>query len=147
MYELYEWLDEYVYYYLVIIVITFFVSWICSSISEIEIDEKKSNLIGTIGNVIYALTITSRIVVILLYIVYGIPIGMDNRIKYYNQQYIYSITDFDTSAPEGVYIVKKYKSIEDFKEYKAYGENAGYTLYKVDESNRSAIEVTYKKVR
>ena len=147
MYELYEWLDEYVYYYLVIIVITFFVSWICSSISEIEIDEKKSNLIGTIGNVIYALTITSMIVVILLYIVYGIPIGMDNRMKYYNQQYIYSITDFDTSASEGVYIVKKYKSIEDFKEYKAYGEDAGYTLYKVDESNRSAIEVTYKKVR
>lgn len=147
MYELYKWIDEYVYYYLIIIVITYFISYICSSIGEIEIDEKKSNLIGTIGNVIYTLTVTSMIGVILLYIVYGIPIGMENRTKYYNQQYIYSITDFDTSAPEGVYIVKKYKSIEDFKEYKAYGENAGYTLYKVDESNRSAIEVTYKKVR
>lgn len=68
------------------------------------------------------------------------------------QQYIYSITDFDTSAPEGVYVVKKYKSIEDVKEYKVYGENAGYTLYKVDESNRSSdesnrssVEVTFRK--
>lgn len=71
--------------------------------------------------------------------------GMENRTKYYNQQYIHSITDFDTSAPEGVYVVKKYKNIEDFKEYKSYGENAGYTLYKVDESNRSSIEVTFRK--
>lgn len=144
MYELYEWLDEYVYYYLIIIVITFFVSWICSSISEIEIDEKKSNLIGTIGNVIYALTITSMIVVILLYIVYGIPIGMDNRTKYYNQQYIYSITDFDRTAPAGMYTVKRYKNMEDFKCYKAYGEDAGYTLYKVDNKG-SVVEVTFKK--
>lgn len=144
MYELYKWIDEYVYYYLIIIVITYFISYICSSIGEIEIDEKKSNLIGTIGNVIYTLTVTSMIGVILLYIVYGIPIGMENRTKYYNQQYIYSITDFDTSAPEGVYIVKKYKSIEDFKEYKAYGENAGYTLYKVDNKG-SVVEVTFKK--
>lgn len=145
MYELFKWIDEYVYYYLFIIVMTFFISCICSSISEVEIDEKKSNIIGTIGNIIYALTITSMIVVMLLYIVYGIPMGMENRTKYYNQQYIHSITDFDTSAPEGVYVVKKYKNIEDFKEYKSYGENAGYTLYKVDESNRSSIEVTFRK--
>ena len=145
MYELFKWIDGYVYYYLFIIVMTFFISCICSSISEVEIDEKKSNIIGTIGNIIYALTITSMIVVMLLYIVYGIPMGMENRTKYYNQQYIHSITDFDTSDPEGVYVVKKYKNIEDFKEYKSYGENAGYTLYKVDESNRSSIEVTFRK--
>lgn len=40
MYELYKWIDEYVYYYLIITVITFFIFYICSSISEIEIDEK-----------------------------------------------------------------------------------------------------------
>ena len=82
MYELFKWIDEYVYYYLFIIVMTFFISCICSSISEVEIDEKKSNIIGTIGNIIYALTITSMIVVILLYIVYGIPMGIENRTKY-----------------------------------------------------------------
>lgn len=68
MYELYKWIDEYVYYYLIITVITYFISYICSSIGEIEIDEKKSNLIGTIGNIIYTLTVTSMIGVILLYI-------------------------------------------------------------------------------
>lgn len=40
MYELFKWIDEYVYYYLFIIVMTFFISCICSSISEVEIDEK-----------------------------------------------------------------------------------------------------------
>jgi len=40
MYELYKWIDEYVYYYLIITVITYFISYICSSIGEIEIDEK-----------------------------------------------------------------------------------------------------------
>lgn len=145
MYELFKWIDEYVYYYLFITVIAYFISYICSSIGEIEIDEKKSNFMSTIGNVIYALTVISMIVGILLYIVYGIPMGMENRTKNYNQQYIYSITNFDTSAPEGMYVIKKYKNIEDFKEYKSYGENAGYTLYKIDESNRSSVEVTFRK--
>lgn len=34
MYELYKWIDEYVYYYLIITVITYFISYICSSIGE-----------------------------------------------------------------------------------------------------------------
>ena len=141
MYELYKWIDEYVYYYLIITVITYFISYICSSIGEIEIDEKKSNLIGTIGNIIYTLTVTSMIGVILLYIVYGIPIGMENRTKYYNQQYI---SEFDKTAPVGIYTVKRYKNMEDFKHYKVYGEDAGYVLYKVDNKG-SIIEVTFKK--
>lgn len=145
MYELFKWIDEYVYYYIFITVIAYFISYICSSIGEIEIGEKKMNFMSTIGNVIYALTVITMIVGILLYIVYGIPMEMENRTKNYNQQYIYSITDFDTSAPEGMYVIKKYKNIEDFKEYKSYGENAGYTLYKVDESNRSSVEVTFRK--
>lgn len=41
MYELFKWIDEYVYYYLFITVIAYFISYICSSIGEIEIDEKK----------------------------------------------------------------------------------------------------------
>ena len=144
MYELYKWIDEYVYYYLIITVITYFISYICSSIGEIEIDEKKSNLIGTIGNIIYTLTVTSMIGVILLYIVYGIPIGMENRTKYYNQQYIYQISEFDKTAPVGIYTVKRYKNMEDFKHYKVYGEDTGYVLYKVDNKG-SIIEVTFKK--
>lgn len=60
------------------------------------------------------------------------------------QEYIYQISDFDTSAPVGMYTVKRYKNMEDFKHYKVYGEDAGYTLYKVDNKG-SVVEVTFKK--
>ena len=60
------------------------------------------------------------------------------------QQYIYQISDFDRTAPAGMYTVKRYKNMEDFKRYKVYGEDAGYTLYKVDNKG-SVVEVTFKK--
>lgn len=60
------------------------------------------------------------------------------------QEYIYQISDFDKTAPVGMYIVKRYKNMEDFKHYKVYGEDSGYTLYKVDNKG-SVVEVTFKK--
>lgn len=60
------------------------------------------------------------------------------------QEYIYQISDFDRTAPAGMYTVKRYKNMEDFKHYKVYGEDAGYTLYKVDNKG-SVVEVTFKK--
>ena len=66
------------------------------------------------------------------------------RAEKQQQQYIYQISDFDKTAPAGMYIVKRYKNMEDFKYYKVYGEDAGYTLYKVDNKG-SVVEVTFKK--
>ena len=34
-----------------------------------------------------------------------------------HQQYIHKITDFDRTAPAGIYTVKRYKNMEDFKHY------------------------------
>lgn len=75
---------------------------------------------------------------------YLLPIQLEKKADVLRQQYIYSITDFDTSAPEGMNIVKRYKNMEDFKHYKVYGEDAGYTLYKVDNKGY-VVEVTFKK--
>ena len=66
------------------------------------------------------------------------------RAEKQQQQYIYQISDFDRTAPAGMYTVKRYKNMEDFKHYKVYGDDAGYTLYKVDNKG-SVVEVTFKK--
>lgn len=41
----------------------------------------------------------------------------------------------------------KYENNNDFEKYKGVAEDAGYVLYKVDDRNRSTIEVIFKKVR
>ena len=66
------------------------------------------------------------------------------RAEKQQQEYIYQISDFDRTAPAGMYTVKRYKNMEDFKHYKVYGEDAGYILYKVDNKG-SVVEVTFKK--
>lgn len=66
------------------------------------------------------------------------------RAEKQQQEYIYQISDFDKTAPVGMYTVKRYKNMEDFKHYKVYGEDAGYVLNKVDNKG-SVVEVTFKK--
>jgi hypothetical protein len=75
---------------------------------------------------------------------YAGEIKLEKMKEQHHQQYIHKITDFDRTAPAGMYIVKRYKNMEDFKHYKVYGEDAGYTLYKVDNKG-SVVEVTFKK--
>ena len=75
---------------------------------------------------------------------YAGEIKLEKMKEQHHQQYIHKITDFDRTAPAGMYIVKRYKNMEDFKHYKVYGEDAGSTLYKVDNKG-SVVEVTFKK--
>ena len=78
---------------------------------------------------------------------YAGEIKLEKMKEQYHQQYIHKITDFDRTAPAGMYIIKKYENNNDFEKYKGVAEDAGYVLYKVDERNRSTIEVTFKKVQ
>lgn len=78
---------------------------------------------------------------------YAGEIKLEKMKEQHHQQYIHKITDFDRTAPAGMYIIKKYENNNDFEKYKGVAEDAGYILYKVDDRNRSTIEVTYKKVR
>ena len=78
---------------------------------------------------------------------YAGEIKLENMKEQQHQQYIHKITDFDRTAPAGMYIIKKYENNNDFEKYNGVAEDAGYILYKVDDRNRSTIEVTYKKVR
>lgn len=151
---MYEWFEEYIIWIGIGILIMHIISAICLHSSEQDgklkeefrcKDQKKIRKINNVGIVLMKLTLVSVVSLVLILLFYLLPIQLERKAEVLRQQYIYSITDFDTSAPEGVYVVKKYRSIEDFKEYKAYGENAGYTLYKVDESNQSSVEVTFRK--
>ena len=145
---MYEWFAEYGIWVGIGISIMYGISAICLHISEHDAklkDQKRIRKINNVGIVLMILTLFSVVSCILIVLFYLLPVQLERKADVLRQQYIYSITDFDTSTPEGVYVVKKYKSIEDFKEYKAYGENAGYTLYKVDERDQSSVEVTFRK--
>lgn len=158
---MYEWFAEYGIWVGIGISIMYGISTICFHISDYDAklkeefkckDQKRIRKINNVGIVLMILTLFSVVSCVLIILFYLLPIQLEKKADVLRQQYIYSITDFDTSAPEGVYVVKKYKSIEDVKKYKVYGENAGYTLYKVDESNRSSdesnrssVEVTFRK--
>lgn len=76
---------------------------------------------------------------------YAGEIKLEKMKEQHQQQYIHKITDFDRTAPVGMYIIKKYENNNDFEKYKGVAEDAGYVLYKVDESNRSSVEVTFRK--
>lgn len=158
---MYEWFAEYGIWVGIGISIMYGISTICFHISDHDAklkeefkckDQKRIRKINNVGIVLMILTLFSVVSCVLIILFYLLPIQLEKKADVLRQQYIYSITDFDTSAPEGVYVVIKYKSIEDVKKYKVYGENAGYTLYKVDEnnrssdeSNRSSVEVTFRK--
>lgn len=151
---MYEWFVEYGIWVGIGILIMYGISAICLHTSQYDAklkeefrckDQKIIRKINKVGIVLMILTLFSVVSCILIIFFYLLPIQLEREADILRQEYIYSITDFDTSAPEGMYVIKKYKNIEDFKEYKSYGENAGYTLYKVDESNRSTVEATFRK--
>lgn len=147
---MYEWFAEYGIWVGIGISIMYGISTICFHISDHDAklkeefkckDQKRIRKINNVGIVLMILTLFSVVSCVLIILFYLLPIQLEKKADVLRQQYIYSITDFDTSAPEGVY-----------KKYKVYGENAGYTLYKVDESNRSSdesnrssVEVTFRK--
>lgn len=94
-----------------------------------------------IVNIIFIILLGISLWCTLLLLMYDMT---GERAEKHQQEYIYQISDFDKTAPVGMYIVKRYKNMEDFKHYKVYGEDAGYTLYKVDNKG-SVVEVTFKK--
>ena len=150
---MYEWFAEYGIWVVIGISIMYGISTICLHISEHDAklkeefkckDQKGIRKINNVGIVLMILTLFSVVSCVLILLFYLLPIQLEKKADVLRQQYIYSITDFDTSAPEGMNIVKRYKNMEDFKHYKVYGEDAGYTLYKVDNKGY-VVEVTFKK--
>jgi hypothetical protein len=150
---MYEWFAEYGIWVVIGISIMYGISTICLHISEHDAklkeefkckDQKGIRKINNVGIVLMILTLFSVVSCVLIVLFYLLPIQLEKKADVLRQQYIYSITDFDTSAPEGMNIVKRYTNMEDFKHYKVYGEDAGYTLYKVDNKGY-VVEVTFKK--
>ena len=150
---MYEWFAEYGIWVVIGISIMYGISTICLHISEHDAklkeefkckDQKGIRKINNVGIVLMILTLFSLVSCVLIVLFYLLPIQLEKKADVLRQQYIYSITDFDTSAPEGMNIVKRYKNMEDFKHYKVYEKDAGYTLYKVDNKGY-VVEVTFKK--
>ena len=150
---MYEWFAEYGIWVGIGISIMYGISTICLHISEHDAklkeefkckDQKGIRKINNVGIVLMILTLFSVVSCVLIVLFYLLPIQLEKKADVLRQQYIYQISDFDKTAPAGMYIVKRYKNMEDFKHYKVYGEDAGYTLYKVDNKG-SVVEVTFKK--
>ena len=150
---MYEWFAEYGIWVGIGISIMYGISTICLHISEHDAklkeefkckDQKGIRKIYNVGIVLMILTLFSVVSCVLIVLFYLLPIQLEKKADVLRQQYIYQISDFDKTAPAGMYIVKRYKNMEDFKHYKVYGEDAGYTLYKVDNKG-SVVEVTFKK--
>lgn len=138
--EIGKFITTYIMWITIFIFIMFIISLVCfvnydDDTSYNEVDNRKIYLF---------IWIIILLVSMLISFSYAGEIKLENMKEQQHQQYIHKITDFDKTAPVGMYIVKRYKNMEDFKHYKVYGEDAGYTLYKVDNKG-SVVEVTFKK--
>lgn len=138
--EIGKFITTYITWITIFIFIMFIISLVCfvnydDDTSYNEVDNRQIYLF---------IWIIILLVSMLISFSYEGEIKLENIKEQQHQQYIHKITDFDRTAPAGMYIVKRYKNMEDFKHYKVYGEDAGYTLYKVDNKG-SVVEVTFKK--
>lgn len=138
--EIGKFITTYIMWITIFIFIMLIISLVCfvnydDDTSYNEVDNRKIYLF---------IWIIILLVSMLISFSYAGEIKLENMKEQQHQQYIHKITDFDRTAPAGMYIVKRYKNMEDFKHYKVYGEDAGYTLYKVDNKG-SVVEVTFKK--
>lgn len=138
--EIGKFITTYITWITIFIFIMFIISLVCfvnydDDTSYNEVDNRQIYLF---------IWIIILLVSMLISFSYEGEIKLENMKEQQHQQYIHKITDFDRTAPAGMYIVKRYKNMEDFKHYKVYGEDAGYTLYKVDNKG-SVVEVTFKK--
>lgn len=141
--EVAKFITTYIMWITIFIFIMLIISLVCfvnydDDTSYNEVDNRKIYLF---------IWIIILLVSMLISFSYAGEIKLENMKEQQHQQYIHKITDFDRTAPAGMYIIKKYENNNDFEKYKGVAEDAGYILYKVDDRNRSTIEVTYKKVR
>jgi heme/copper-type cytochrome/quinol oxidase subunit 2 len=138
--EIGKFINTYIVWIIIFIFIMFIISLVCfanydDDTSYNEVDNRQIYLFIWINILLVSMLISFS---------YAGEIKLEKMKEQHHQQYIHKITDFDRTAPAGMYIVKRYKNMEDFKHYKVYGEDAGYTLYKVDNKG-SVVEVTFKK--
>ena len=138
--EIGKFINTYIVWIIIFIFIMFIISLVCfanydDDTSYNEVDNRQIYLF---------IWIIILLVSMLISFSYAGEIKLEKMKEQHHQQYIHKITDFDRTAPAGMYTVKRYKNMEDFKHYKVYGEDAGYTLYKVDNKG-SVVEVTFKK--
>lgn len=126
--EIGKFINTYIVWIIIFIFIMFIISLVCfanydDDTSYNEVDNRQIYLFIWINILLVSMLISFS---------YAGEIKLEKMKEQHHQQYIHKITDFDRTAPAGMYIVKRYKNMEDFKHYKVYGEDAGYTLYKVD---------------
>lgn len=138
--EIGKFINTYIVWIIIFIFIMLIISLVCfanydDDTSYNEVDNRQIYLFIWINILLVSMLISFS---------YAGEIKLEKMKEQHHQQYIHKITDFDRTAPAGMYIVKRYKNMEDFKHYKVYGEDAGYTLYKVDNKG-SVVEVTFKK--
>lgn len=138
--EIGKFINTYIVWIIIFIFIMFIISLVCfanydDDTSYNEVDNRQIYLFIWINILLVSMLISFS---------YAGEIKLEKMKEQHHQQYIHKITDFDRTAPAGMYIVKRYKNMEDFKHYKVYGEDAGYTLYKVYNKG-SVVEVTFKK--
>lgn len=138
--EIGKFINTYIVWIIIFIFIVFIISLVCfanydDDTSYNEVDNRQIYLFIWINILLVSMLISFS---------YAGEIKLEKIKEQHHQQYIHKITDFDRTAPVGMYTVKRYKNMEDFKHYKVYGEDAGYTLYKVDNKG-SVVEVTFKK--
>lgn len=141
--EVAKFITTYITWITIFIFIMFIISLVCfvnydDDTSYNEVDNRQIYLF---------IWIIILLVSMLISFSYEGEIKLENMKEQQHQQYIHKITDFDRTAPAGMYIIKKYENNNDFEKYKGVAEDAGYVLYKVDERNQSTIEVTFKKVQ
>lgn len=141
--EIGKFITTYITWITIFIFIIFIISLVCfvnydDDTSYNEVDNRQIYLF---------IWIIILLVSMLISFSYEGEIKLENMKEQQHQQYIHKITDFDRTAPAGMYIIKKYENNNDFEKYKGVAEDAGYVLYKVDERNQSTIEVTFKKVQ
>lgn len=141
--EIGKFITTYITWITIFIFIMFIISLVCfvnydDDTSYNEVDNRQIYLF---------IWIIILLVSMLISFSYEGEIKLENMKEQQHQQYIHKITDFDRTAPAGMYIIKKYENNNDFEKYKGVAEDAGYVLYKVDERNQSTIEVTFKKVQ
>ena len=133
--------------YITWITIFIFIMFIISLVCFVNYDDDTSYNEVNNRQIYLFIWIIILLVSMLISFSYEGEIKLENMKEQQHQQYIHKITDFDRTAPAGMYIIKKYENNNDFEKYKGVAEDAGYVLYKVDERNQSTIEVTFKKVQ
>ena len=133
--------------YIIWIMISIFIMLIISLVCFTSYDDDTSYNEVDNRQIYHFIWIIILLISLIISLSYAGEIKLEKIKEQHQQQYIHKITDFDRTAPVGMYIIKRYENNNDFEKYKGVAEDAGYVLYKVDESNRSSVEVTFKKVQ